>query len=758
MMTINLHGASSAANAVDAVGQFRNAMRARGIIPPTDIVGDGKIHRADVTGKNGKDDASYLLYLNGLPAGGFENHKDGLGWEPWKADTGRRLSSDEQEQQRTRIELARRERETEQAGLRNLAWLRARVIWKAASPAPPDHPYLVKKSVKPHGIRQYRGGLIIGGMVCDEALLIPLRDGAGSLQSLQFIAPDGEKRFLPNGLKRGCYFIIGEPGERICIAEGYATGASIHEATAHAVVVAFDAGNLEPAARAIRAQYAAAKLILCADDDYRTAGNPGIARATEAALAVGGLVAVPEFGNDRPADETDFNDLYRLWGHEAVERSMAAAKVPDVSTRQQPAHNATTAVLEGDDWPEPLAPEAMHGLAGEIAQAIGPDTEADPAAILLQTLVAFGALVARGPHVRVEGDEHHTNLFMLLVGETSKGRKGTSWGRVRQLFGRIESWKPTVSGLSSGEGLKFNVRDQVQGLVKNKSGEKGLETTDIGVSDKRLLVIEPEFAQALRVAARPGNTLSATVREAWDTGRLATLTKNDPITATGAHVCIVGHITADELRAELTATDTASGFANRFLFVGARRSKVLPFGGANMPDDIATAFAQQLEHAAGVAQTCGALAMTPAARKIWATVYPALSEGRTGLRGAATARAEAQCIRLSLIYALLDEATAIDAPHLFAALAVWEYCDATARYIFGATLGDRIADEIMRALKVAGSAGRSRTEIRDLFKRHQTAERLGQALELLTRRKLVRVEQRQTGGRPEEIWTMEGAT
>jgi hypothetical protein len=329
---------------------------------------------------------------------------------------------------------------------------------------------------------------------------------------------------------------------------------------------------------------------------------------------------------------------------------------------------------------------------------------------------------------------------------------------VRQVFGRIQSWKPTVSGLSSGEGLKFNVRDPVQKPGKNALGETVLETTDPGVTDKRLLVIESEFAQALRVAARPGNTLSATVREAWDTGRLATLTKNDPITATGAHICIIGHITSDELRAELTATDTASGFANRFLFVGARRSKVLPFGGTNMPDEVAASFAQRLEHAAGVAQTRSAVTMTPAAREVWTRIYPALSEGHTGLFGAATARAEAQCIRLALLYALLDEAAAIDATHLRAALAVWEYCDATARHVFGASLGDRIADEIMRALRVASHGGLSRTEIRDLFKRHQTAERIGQALELLTRRKLVRVEQRQTGGRPEEIWTAEGAT
>jgi hypothetical protein len=104
------------------------------------------------------------------------------------------------------------------------------------------------------------------------------------------------------------------------------------------------------------------------------------------------------------------------------------------------------------------------------------------------------------------------------------------------------------------------------------------------VLDKRLLVLEPEFAQVLRQGMRAGNTLSATIRCAWDNGNLQTLTKNDPVKATGAHVCVVGHITADELRAELTATDSANGFANRFIFMCVQRSKTLPFGGPMEPN------------------------------------------------------------------------------------------------------------------------------------------------------------------------------
>jgi hypothetical protein len=309
-----------------------------------------------------------------------------------------------------------------------------------------------------------------------------------------------------------------------------------------------------------------------------------------------------------------------------------------------------------------------------------------------------------------------------------------------------------VDGLSSGEGLKYAVRDPISRVERDQKTGNALEhLIDPGITDKRLIALEPEFAQVLRQTARPGNTLSATLRSAWDGSQLATLTKNDPITATGAHVCIVGHITADELRVELTATDRANGFANRFLFTCVRRSKLLPLGGGVIRG--AAELAQRIAKATDKARSLRALEMTPAAREIWQTVYPTLSEGHPGLLGAVTARAEAQCLRIALIYALMDEAQAIDRPHLLAALALWERTEASARYIFGSALGDPIADELLRALKVAGRTGLSRTEIRDLFKRHQSAERISSGLALLKRRNLATCQSKPSdGGRPTEVW------
>jgi len=397
---------------------------------------------------------------------------------------------------------------------------------------------------------------------------------------------------------------------------------------------------------------------------------------------------------------------------------------------------------------------ALYGLAGDIVRAIEQQTEADPVALLVQTLVSFGALVGRGPHYRVEGDEHHAQIFTLLVGETAKGRKGTSWGRVREIFSRVPGWPNVVDGLSSGEGLKWAVRDPIRRPERDKFGTAVEIEIDPGIADKRLLVVESEFAQVLRQAQRAGNTLSATIRAAWDTGRLATLTKNDPVTATGAHIAIIGHITADELRAELTATDTANGFANRYLFACVRRARVLPFGGEPLPEPVAADLAGRIARAAERARRLQAVRMTDAARETWAAVYPVLSAGHPGLFGAVTARAEAQCVRLALIHALMNGAEVIDRPHLLAALALWEYCEASARYIFGDALGDQVADEILRALRAAGAAGMTRTAIRDLFGRNQSAEQISAALDLLERRRLAVRDTRPgpAGGRPAEVW------
>jgi hypothetical protein len=273
---------------------------------------------------------------------------------------------------------------------------------------------------------------------------------------------------------------------------------------------------------------------------------------------------------------------------------------------------------------------------------------------------------------------------------------------------------------------------------------------DEGITDKRQLVIETEFASTLRVMGRPGNTLSPVIRQAWDRGDLRSMTKNSPAQATSAHISIIGHITDDDLRRYLDRTEVGNGFANRFLFICGRRSKCLPFGGSLQIDDLKP-HARQIAQAIGHARNLQQVKMDEGARAIWRAVYPELSEGLPGLFGAVISRAEAQVVRLSLLYALLDQADCIRAEHLQAALAVWEYAEASARYVFGSALGDPVADEILRALRTRPE-GLTRSDISALFKRHKDTVALGQALELLEREGLARREQQNTGGRPVEIW------
>jgi hypothetical protein len=454
----------------------------------------------------------------------------------------------------------------------------------------------------------------------------------------------------------------------------------------------------------------------------------------------------------------DAFDLFRILNHEGDARPAVKAAAEELgigsvaSKTSGGSYKPEVGLGEGEEWPEEMDPCAYYGIAGKMVNDIGPHTESDPVALLVQILTAFGVLVGRSPYMQVEGDRHYPNLFDLLIGETSKGRKGTSC-RVRSIFERVHSWPRVASGLSSGEGLKWQVRDPRTEMVKDKkSGVIREEVVDEGVTDKRLLVIEPEFAQVLRVVARHGNTLSSTTRTAWDTGTLATLTKNDPVTATDAHIALIGHVTVDELRAELTQTDTANGFANRFLFVCVKRSKCLPFGGEDLPESKVAAFAQRLQRAASSARRVGSVVMAQPAREVRKHVYPRLSEGMPGLFGAATARGEAQALRLAMVFALLDEKAQIDAAHLKAALAVWEYAEASARHVFGASLGDPVADEILRAVRSAGQDGMTRTQISGLFQRNCSAGRIGAALDLLARRNLVRRRTQETGGRPSEVW------
>lgn len=411
--------------------------------------------------------------------------------------------------------------------------------------------------------------------------------------------------------------------------------------------------------------------------------------------------------------------------------------------------NFVSFVPERVAWPV-LGDEALHGLPGEIVRAIEPHTEADTVAVLVNLLAAFGNAIGRGAFFRVGADTHHLKINAALVGETSKGRKGMSWGHVRELMHTMDSeWAEgrVLHGLSSGEGLIHAVRDRVEG--ENSKGEEIVY--DPGVSDKRLLVLEAELASALKVMKREGNTLSPAIRQAWDDSALQTLTKNSPAKATGAHISIIGHITRAELLRHLTETEAANGFANRFVWLCVRRSKVLPFGGEWHTVDAAP-LTRRLDSALKFGKAPVEITWGKSAREAWREVYGPLSEGKPGLFGAIVGRSEAQVMRLAAIYAVMDESHEIEYEHLLAALALWEYAEASARYIFGDATGDPVADQIAEALNAAGDEGMTRTDISHLFGRNKSADHISKALSLLLHIRRVRRETEETAGRKAERW------
>jgi hypothetical protein len=408
-------------------------------------------------------------------------------------------------------------------------------------------------------------------------------------------------------------------------------------------------------------------------------------------------------------------------------------------------------------WGAPLLPEAYHGPAGELARLFEPASEAHPAALLFQALVCFGGMAGRARYFIVEGDRHHVNENVVLVGRTSKGRKGTSFGRVNSVMSQADmEWAAdrVQTGLSSGEGLIWAVRDPIHARHPVKEGGRitGYEEVeaDPGVRDKRLLVYEPEFANVLKQTERQGNTLSPLLRHAWDGRDLRSMTKNSPARATGAHVSLIGHITDQELRRYLTATESANGFANRFLFVCVKRARLLPFGG-HVDEKRVADLVDEFTAALAFAQTPGEVKLDGGARSLWRAAYTVLSDEPPGLTGALMGRAEAHALRLAMTYALLDQSDAIGEAHLLAGLASWEYADRSVRYVFGEALGDPLADEILDMLRAA-PGGMSRNDLVNAFGRHQSGLRLTKALTLLAQKKLARSEDRHTGGRPAQYW------
>jgi len=388
-------------------------------------------------------------------------------------------------------------------------------------------------------------------------------------------------------------------------------------------------------------------------------------------------------------------------------------------------------------FPSPPQPAVYHGLAGEIVQRVEPCTEADPVAVLAQLLVACGAMVGRGAYFSIEATRHHANEFVVLVGESAKARKGSSFDHVAKLMAATDgSFAARCStGLSSGEGLIWALRDP--------------DGHDPGAGDPRLLVVEPEFAAVLKAVNRDVSTLSPVLRSAWDGRPLALLTRSAPARASAAHLALIGHITTAELVHHATSLEIANGLLNRFLFVACRRVCLLPEGGD--PDPLAgSGLADRLARHLRQGARRGELRLSEAARADWRDIYLSMAVAKEGLVGGLLARSEAHVLRLSMCYALIDGAEVIGTEHLAAGLALYEYSARSVGAIFGAASGNERSEQIHRSLTASGPM--TRTDLRDLFGRNHQKADIDEALRALERAGRAESVRIVTGGRPAEVW------
>lgn len=274
---------------IDYILQFRQAIEAAGLPAPAEMQADGKLHRFSTNGKRGDDSGWYVLHADGIAAGAFGCWRSGL-QSTWCTKSDHAMSDADRQTIRSRLAAIKRQREAEELRMQSAAADRAAAMWDAAHPADETHPYIRRKGIAPHGTK----------VNPDGSLLVPMRDTGGKLWNVERIAPvkphDGtDKKGLYGGRRKALYFGIGVIKNVLIICEGFATGASIHECTGEAVAVAFNAGNLEAVALALRAKFPSITIIIAADDDQASAGNPGLRYARQAALAVGGFVAVPDF-------------------------------------------------------------------------------------------------------------------------------------------------------------------------------------------------------------------------------------------------------------------------------------------------------------------------------------------------------------------------------------------------------------------------------------------------------------------------------
>ena len=409
------------------------------------------------------------------------------------------------------------------------------------------------------------------------------------------------------------------------------------------------------------------------------------------------------------------------------------------------------------DTPPVFPDAALCGILGEIVKAADPTTEAHPAGVLGSLLTMVSGLIGPKPHLQIGNSRHPLLIWTLLMGSTGRGRKGEAMSTARRFVQQAydEYFAIAVGGLSTGEGLIERIRDR----------DEDDQDSGIGTDDKRLVVIESEFAVVLARAKREGNTLSTIMRQAWEGDALVVLNRK-PIKASSSHVAVSGHISRVEFRAKSSQADMAGGSYNRFLPLHVARSKVLPIPDG-VDEETLSDLCPRLRKAIEAAREIDKISMDTAAKALWSRpdtgIYAALTSGadEDGPTAQFTQRAAPYTLRIAGLYAALDARPWIADHHLEAAYALIQYAVASAQYVHQGTPNqaelerDQLRrDLIANAVDKAGPTGLTRAEVSALFGRNLSKDTLGELIGAVVKDGIYEVIHRPPAsgrGRPAEI-------
>lgn len=424
-----------------------------------------------------------------------------------------------------------------------------------------------------------------------------------------------------------------------------------------------------------------------------------------------------------------------------IARSVARYEIDDAptlllngaepGTRTSPSQDAASATpltVRSGKISIPYSDDVFHGLAGRIIRKLQPETESHPVGNLLELLIGFGSIIGPTAYYKVEDDRHFANLYGVIVGQSSKGRKGTGRGRIHRVLESLDQqWfdYQKLSGFGSGEAVVWQIRDEVTRSVRGDDGAFRNVVIDPGVQDKRLFISEGEFSSVLTVASRKDSILSSIIRNGWDHKSLSNIVKGAKVVCKDPHISISADVTAEELAIQLKESDKFNGFANRFLWCLVERQGLKPHGGEEIDwsKEIVelfdcVVFARQQKR----------IFMDRNARETWERMYREFSENRViGAAGSATSRSEPQTLRIALIYALLDKSEHIRPEHLKAAFALWQYCEDSARIIFGG-----VRKEHERIVDFIRSGPKTMRELQDtLYRKNRRVEEIQADLDTL---------------------------